>query len=67
MNPNGVALAADSAVTFGDPTTESVKVFNTANKIFALSKQHPVGIMVYGDADFMGVPWETLVKLFRRH
>jgi len=25
----------------------------------------PVGIMLYGNASFMGVPWETIVKRFR--
>jgi len=53
-------MAADSAVTLA-----SGKVFNTANKIFALSKYHPVGVMIYGNAELMGVPWETLVKVFR--
>ncbi|MBP8953621.1 MAG: hypothetical protein KBI47_14600 [Armatimonadetes bacterium] len=61
MNKGAVAMAADSAVTLGGG-----KVFNTANKVFALSKCHPVGLMIYGNAEFMGVPWETLVKMFRR-
>jgi hypothetical protein len=61
LNQMGVALAADSAVTVGDR-----KVYNTANKLFALSKEHPVGIMVYGSASFMGIPWETLIKIYRR-
>jgi hypothetical protein len=63
LNRNGVALAADSAVTVGYNGRQ--KVFNTANKLFALSKRHPVGIMIYGGADFMSVPWETIVKIFR--
>jgi len=61
LNQLGVALAADSAVTIGQS-----KVYNTANKLFALSKSQPVAIMVYGGASFMGIPWETLVKVFRR-
>ncbi len=56
----GVALAADSAVTIG-----AQKVYNTANKIFALSNFHPVAIMIYGNSNFMGVPWETIIKSFR--
>jgi hypothetical protein len=63
MNKTAVALAADSAVTFsGD---EGYKIFNTVNKLFALSKYHPVGIMVFGNAEFMGVPWETVIKIYR--
>jgi len=63
MNKHGVAIAADSAVTAG--SGEDAKVFNTANKIFALSNRHPVGIMAFGGADFMGVPWEVVIKEYR--
>lgn len=61
MNRFGVALAADSAVTVG-----SNKIFNSADKLFALSTLHPVAIMVYGNAHFMNVPWETVVKVYRK-
>ncbi|MBI4965337.1 MAG: hypothetical protein HY913_18820 [Desulfomonile tiedjei] len=63
MNNQAVALAADSAVTMRDQ--ESHKIFPSANKIFSLSKYHPVGIMVYGSASFMGIPWETIIKMYR--
>ena len=67
MNKGAIAMAADSAVTVRTGEAGKVrKVFNTANKIFALSKYHPVGVMIYGNAEFMGVPWETLVKVFRK-
>lgn len=62
LNKHAVALAADSAVTIG----ANSKVYNSANKLFALSKFHPVGIMIYGNAEFMGVPWETIIKSYRR-
>jgi hypothetical protein len=63
MNKEAIALAADSAVTM---TTGSIpKIFPSANKIFTLSKYHPVGIMIYGAASFMGVPWETIIKIYR--
>jgi len=61
LNKQCVALAADSAITTGDR-----KIFNTVNKVFALSKSQPVGIMVYGAAEVMGVPVESVVKEFRR-
>ncbi|MHC1594617.1 MAG: hypothetical protein ACXQT2_04840, partial [Methanotrichaceae archaeon] len=32
---------------------------------FTLSKYHPVGIMIYGNAAFMEVPWETIIKIYR--
>lgn len=63
MNKEAIAMAADSAVTLSGETDQ--KIFTSANKIFALSKYHPVGIMIYGSALFMGVPWETLIKIYR--
>jgi len=63
LNKEAVALAADSAVTFGRP--EGQKVLTSANKIFALSKYQPVGVMVYGSAEFMGIPWESVIKVYR--
>ena len=64
MNQTGVALAADSAVTLrGD---HGPKIFSSADKIFALSLYEPVGIMVYGAASIMHVPWETIIKVYRK-
>jgi hypothetical protein len=63
MNRQGVALAADSAVTIESEGDR--KAWQSANKIFGLSHRHPVGVMVYGGADLMGVPWDTVVKVYR--
>lgn len=60
-NASAIALAADSAVTIGDQ-----KIYNSALKLFSLSKVAPVGVMVYGNADLMDVPWETLIKTYRK-
>ena len=67
MNKSAVALAADSAVTITavGPEGRSHKVLNTANKLFSLSKHAPVGLMIYGNAGMMGIPWETIVKMYR--
>lgn len=64
MNKHGLALAADSAVSVstGGATT---KVYNTANKLFALSKYRPIGVMIYGSAEIMGLPWEVVIKRYR--
>ncbi|TFH46844.1 MAG: hypothetical protein E4G94_01515 [ANME-2 cluster archaeon] len=60
LNKHGIALASDSAVTMsGD------KIKTSANKLFALSKFHPVGIMIFGNAELMGIPWETIIKIYR--
>ena len=53
LNKGAVALAADSAVTFG----AGRKIYNTVNKLVTLSKYRPVGIMIHGGAEFMGIPW----------
>lgn len=63
MNKMAVALAADSAVTIG----QGKKIYNTANKLFTLSKYYPVGIMIYGRADLIDVPWELIIKTFREN
>jgi len=63
MNKTAIAMAADSAVTAD--VGKGQKIFNSANKIFSLSKYHPVGVMVYGNAHFMEVPWETVIKIYR--
>lgn len=65
MNKTGVALAADSAVTISKGNAEH-KVYNTANKLFALSKYHPVGIMIYNQAEVLNVPWEIIIKLYKK-
>ena len=63
MNKSAVALAADSTVTV--QINGASKVFPTVNKLFSLSKYQPVGCMVYGSAEFMGMDWETVIKLYR--
>lgn len=66
LNKYGVALAADSAVTTSTSNGYR-KVYNSANKVFMLSEKAPVGIMIYGNAVFMDIPWETIIKLFRKN
>jgi len=63
LNKEAIALASDSAVTLSGDS--SPKIFTSANKLFSLSKYHPVGIMLYQNASFMGVPWEVIIKLYR--
>jgi len=65
LNPHAVALAADSAVTVTYGEGQS-KIRQSANKIFSLSRFHPVGIMIYAAGSMNGIPWETAVKVYRR-
>ena len=62
LNKHAVAIAADSAVTIGGK-----KVFNSANKIFSLSKRAPVAIATYNNANLNNVPWEIVIKEYRKH
>ena len=55
-------MAADSAVTL--QLAGGQKIYNTVHKLFTLSKYRPVGVMVYGSADFMNIPWETIIKMY---
>jgi hypothetical protein len=63
MNREAIALAADSAVSFFEG--EGKKIFQSANKIFTLSRYSPVGIMIYGNATLLRVHWETIIKMYR--
>lgn len=64
LNKQGIALAADSAVTVRSGHKD-IKTYNSANKLFSLQKQHSVGFMVYNISSFMGIPWETIIKSFK--
>jgi hypothetical protein len=63
LNKNAIALAADSAVTVSG--SNGRKIYNTANKIFTISKYHPVSIVVYNSANFITTPWEIIIKIYR--
>ena len=64
LNSQGIAIAADSAVTVSGNNVK--KVYNRSNKIFTLSKFHPIGISIYNRADYMGMPLETIIKMYRK-
>ncbi|MCF1420445.1 hypothetical protein [Mangrovimonas futianensis] len=64
LNKHGVTMAADSAVTVTGGNQK--KIYNTANKLFTLSKHHPIGIMIYSSSTFMSTPWEIIIKLYRK-
>jgi hypothetical protein len=63
MNRIAVALAADSAITLGGP---SGKIYTSAEKLFLMAEKAPVGVMVYGGANLLGLPWETVIKVYRK-
>lgn len=66
-NKSGIVLAADSAVTV---TTDGIygtkaKVYNSANKLFMLSKKDPVGVLIYNSSTINDIPAEIIIKEFR--
>jgi hypothetical protein len=65
LNKEAIALASDSAVTYSQQAGQ--KIYSSANKIFSLSKYYPVAIMVSGNANFMDIPWDTVIKLYRKN
>jgi hypothetical protein len=66
MNKSAIAMASDSAVTITARSDNTSKIYNTINKLFTLSKFAPVGVMIFGNSEFLKTPWETIVKLYRQ-
>ena len=64
INKQGVAFAADSAATHTVSSTR--KITNHTNKIFELSRVHPVGVALCGSLAFEGVEWEDIIKMYRK-
>lgn len=64
MNRLGVALASDSAASVR--VRSHTKLYH-ADKLFMLSKCHPVGVMVNNSPSLVGVPWESILKAFRNY
>jgi len=64
LNKRAAVMAADSAVTVNND--KGVKIYNTETKIFRLSDEHPIGVMIYDNVEFMGTPWELIFNLYRK-
>lgn len=64
LNKLGIALAADSAVTISEGN-DSKKVFNTADKLFELSREQPIACMIFSNLQFVQTPLQVLIKQFR--
>ena len=64
LNKSAVVLATDSAGTIN--LGFRAQIHNSTDKLFMLSKKDPVGIMIYQNLSFAGVPFETIIKLYRK-
>lgn len=70
LNKHAVILGADSAVTTtgGNAANgQHPRYSKTANKIFELSNSGSVAITIYNNAQIDSVPWELVIKLFRKN
>jgi nucleoid DNA-binding protein len=65
LNTHGVALASDSAVTVRIGKNRH-KTYNSAEKLFMLTKRQSVGLMIFNNASLMGLDWELIIKEYRR-
>ena len=61
MNKNAVVLGADSAVTINGK-----KIRTGVEKLFKLSNDPPMGMMIFGNANFQNIPMETLIKQYSK-
>ena len=78
LNKKGIAIAADSAVTFkSDPrillnkkgeeviVTED-KVINSGDKMLRLKDKQPVVIMIVENSHLKDFPWDAIVRWYRK-
>lgn len=61
MKNDTIVMAADSAVTIGNRKTHT-----GANKLFGLSDEPPMAMMIFGTATFGSISLETLIKEYKK-
>lgn len=66
LNKSAVALASDSAVTISAGREEQ-KIYDTADKLFDLCSDSPIGIMIFNGMQFMQAPLPMLISDYRRY
>ena len=70
LNKKGVAISADSATT-NDMTNNATgenekKVVNSGNKMLRLSDKTPISIMIVDSALLVGIPWDVIIRWYRK-
>ena len=74
LNRRGVSIAADSATTIYIDNRKSnrvieqhdVKIVNSGNKMLRLSDVMPVGGMVVNVAHILNMPWDVIIRWYRK-
>lgn len=64
LNKSAVALAADSALAISH-RNGSPKIYNSEHKLFQLSLNDPIGIMINNDMSFMEIPLPVIIFKYR--
>jgi hypothetical protein len=64
MNSGALAMATDSAVTV--PYGSGMKHYQGASKLVSCHADAPVAVLWHGSPDYLGIPWEVIIKDFRR-
>ena len=80
LNKRGIAIAADSAVTFPNAdkkVTQNQKgdklilskdiVINSGDKMLRLKDGQSVAIMIVGCAQLRNLPWDIIIRWYRKH
>jgi hypothetical protein len=63
MNSGALAMATDSAVTV--PYGSGMKHYQGASKLVSCHADAPVAVLWHGSPDYLGIPWEVIIKDFR--
>ena len=79
LNKRGIAIAADSAVTFTNAIQEVAiqnknekvisvkdKVVNSGDKMLRLKDNQPVAVMIVGNSLLTKLPWDVIVRWYRK-
>lgn len=64
LNKQGVAIAADSAVT-RNRGRKGTKYTKNGNKMIRLSNAVPISVMTAGNAEYLRTPWDLVVRQYR--
>lgn len=63
LNRTALAFAADSAATIR--VGASQKIYDSAEKLFEFSRRQPIGLMIYNNVEYVGVPLDVIVRKHR--
>lgn len=79
LNKKGIAIAADSAVTFTNADKSVVKnekgeeitlfqdkIINSGDKMLRLKDKQSVAIMIVNNAELVQFPWDIIVRWYRK-